>query len=80
MCIRDRTKDTVLDLISKFIFVEVKEKVDDQTGKVKRSENLIFPRYHQPVSYTHLSRIDSIWAISANAKKRQMPGQRMENI
>ena len=41
------TKDTVLDLISKFIFVEVKEKVDDHTGKVKRSENLIFPRYHQ---------------------------------
>ena len=40
-------KDTVLDLISKFIFVEVKEKVDDQTGKVKRYENLIFPRYHQ---------------------------------
>ena len=41
------TRDTVLDLISKFIFVEVKEKIDDQTGKVKRSENLIFPRYHQ---------------------------------
>lgn len=41
------TKDTLLDLISKFIFVEVKEKVDDKTGKVKRSENLIFPRYHQ---------------------------------
>ncbi len=41
------TKDTVLDLISKFVFVEVKEKVDEQTGKVKRSENLIFPRYHQ---------------------------------
>ncbi len=41
------TKDTILDLISKFIFVEVKEKVDDKTGKVKRSENLIFPRYHQ---------------------------------
>ena len=41
------TKDTILDLISKFIFVEVKEKVDDRTSKVKRSENLIFPRYHQ---------------------------------
>lgn len=41
------TKDTILDLISKFIFVEVKEKVDDKTGKVRRSENLIFPRYHQ---------------------------------
>ena len=41
------TKDTVLDLISKFVFVEVKEKVDEETGKVKRTENLIFPRYHQ---------------------------------
>ena len=41
------TKDTVLNLISKFIFVEVKEKVDEETGKVKRTENLIFPRYHQ---------------------------------
>ena len=41
------TKDTILDLISKFIFVEVKEKVDEENGKVKRSENLIFPRYHQ---------------------------------
>ena len=41
------TKDTILDLISKFIFVETKEKVDDKTGKIKRSENLIFPRYHQ---------------------------------
>ena len=41
------TKDTVLDLISKFIFVEAKEKVDEKTGKIKRSENLIFPRYHQ---------------------------------
>lgn len=41
------TKDTLLALISKFIFVEVKEKVDDNTGKVNRSENLIFPRYHQ---------------------------------
>lgn len=41
------TKDTILDLISKFIFVEIKEKVDNQTRKIKRSENLIFPRYHQ---------------------------------
>ncbi len=27
--------------------MEVKETVDEDTGKVKRSENLIFPRYHQ---------------------------------
>lgn len=40
-------KDTLLSLISKFIFVETKEKVDEATGKIKRSENVIFPRYHQ---------------------------------
>lgn len=41
------TKDSILDLISKFIFVERKETVDEVTGKKKRSETLIFPRYHQ---------------------------------
>lgn len=35
-------KDTVLDLISKFIFSE-----DSLTGKIKKSESIIFPRYHQ---------------------------------
>ena len=41
------TKDTLLDLISKFIFIERKEEVDEATGKKKHSETLIFPRYHQ---------------------------------
>lgn len=41
------TKDTILDLLAKFIFVERKEDVDEATGKKKRSETLIFPRYHQ---------------------------------
>ena len=40
-------KDTVLDLIYKFIFIETKEKVDELTGKKKAKETLIFPRYHQ---------------------------------
>ena len=40
-------KDTVLDLISKFIFIETKESKDELTGKTKKSENVIFPRYHQ---------------------------------
>ena len=40
-------KDTVLDLISKFIFIESKESRDELTGKTKTSENVIFPRYHQ---------------------------------
>ncbi len=41
------TKDTVLDLISKFIFIESRESEDELTGKKKTSENVIFPRYHQ---------------------------------
>lgn len=41
------TKDTLLDLISKFIFIERKEETDEATGKKKHSETLIFPRYHQ---------------------------------
>lgn len=41
------TKDTILDLLSKFIFIERKEQVDEATGRKKNSETLIFPRYHQ---------------------------------
>ncbi len=41
------TKDTLLDLISKFIFVERKEKKDNVTKKVTITESVIFPRYHQ---------------------------------
>lgn len=41
------TTDTVLDLIGKFMFIQVSEKEDELTGKTKRSERLIFPRYHQ---------------------------------
>ncbi len=40
-------KDTVLDLISRFIFIEVKESFDEILGKKKVRESLIFPRYHQ---------------------------------
>lgn len=41
------TKDTILDLISKFIFVQRKEEPDELTGKKKHIETVIFPRYHQ---------------------------------
>lgn len=40
-------KDMMLELIKKFIFIEVKEKTDEATGKKTRKETLIFPRYHQ---------------------------------
>lgn len=41
------TKDTILELLSKFVFVERIEKEEFNTGKKKKSENIIFPRYHQ---------------------------------
>lgn len=41
------TKDSILELISKFMFIEIKEKVNESTGKKKVKETLIFPRYHQ---------------------------------
>lgn len=40
-------KDSVLEILTKFMFVEVKEKKDETTGKTKISETVIFPRYHQ---------------------------------
>ena len=41
------TKDTILDLISKFIFIQTSEKENEKIGKVEVKESIIFPRYHQ---------------------------------
>ncbi len=41
------TKDTILDLISRYIFIQVEEKEDKETGKKTKKESIIFPRYHQ---------------------------------
>lgn len=41
------TKDTLYDLIGKFIYVETSEKKDKLTGKKHTVEHPIFPRYHQ---------------------------------
>ena len=40
-------KDTILELINKFIFIETKEETDELTEKRKIKETVIFPRYHQ---------------------------------
>ncbi len=40
-------KDTVLELLSKFIFISSEEKIDEKTGKTVTKEKVIFPRYHQ---------------------------------
>lgn len=39
-------KDSLLNIISRYIHLEVKEK-EDHTGKKYTSETMIFPRYHQ---------------------------------
>lgn len=39
-------KDSILEIISKFVFVETKE-ILDENGKKKIKENIIFPRFHQ---------------------------------
>lgn len=41
------TKDSILDLINKFIFIERKEEKDDANGEIKIKETVIFPRFHQ---------------------------------
>ena len=40
-------KDMVIELIDKFVFIEVAEKVNPVTGKKTKKETVIFPRYHQ---------------------------------
>ena len=40
-------KDSVLEIITKFMFIEVKEDTDEKTGKKKVTETVVFPRYHQ---------------------------------
>lgn len=41
------TKDSILELIKKFIFIETKDEPDVETGKTKTKETVIFPRFHQ---------------------------------
>lgn len=40
-------KDSLLEIIGKFMFIEVKEKIDEITAKSKIKETIIFPRFHQ---------------------------------
>lgn len=40
-------KDHLIEILSKFVFVERLEKEDTRTGKKKLKESIIFPRYHQ---------------------------------
>ena len=54
-------KDSLLEIFSKFMFIEVSEKEDAQ-GKIKKNETVIFPRYHQ---------LDVLRKILADVKKNK---------
>lgn len=41
------TKDMILLLLTKYIFLEQKPEQDEKTGKIKMKERVIFPRFHQ---------------------------------
>lgn len=41
------TKDKILFLIERFIYIKKKERKNADTGKIKRSKEVIFPRFHQ---------------------------------
>ncbi len=41
------TKDRILLLIERFIYIKTKESRNAETGKKKKSKSLIFPRFHQ---------------------------------
>lgn len=41
------TKDTLVELITQFVFIDRTEEKDEDTGRKKVKEKLIFPRFHQ---------------------------------
>lgn len=41
------SKDTLTELITRFVFIERHAERDEVTGKESEKENVIFPRYHQ---------------------------------
>lgn len=41
------TKDSIIEILTKFMFIELKEKRGETTGKSQKLETVIFPRYHQ---------------------------------
>ncbi|MCK8825505.1 type I restriction endonuclease subunit R [Fuchsiella alkaliacetigena] len=53
-------KDSLLEILQKFIFIDVEEKTD-QAGNVEKEEKLIFPRYHQ---------LDAVRKVLADVKQK----------
>jgi type I restriction enzyme R subunit len=47
-------RDCWLDILARFIHLQIETRKDPETGKERRSETLVFPRYHQLDAVTRL--------------------------
>jgi len=52
-------RDSFLDIIGRFMHLQVEEIIDKSTGKTKKKEAFIFPRYHQ---------LDAVRKLAADVK------------
>lgn len=59
-------RDTWLDIIGRFMHLQIEEKVDAATNKKQRTEKMLFPRFHQWDAVTKL----------ITAAKAEGPGQK----
>lgn len=41
------TKDSIIEIVSNFMHVQVEKRKDKQTGRITKKETQLFPRYHQ---------------------------------
>lgn len=57
-------RDSLIELITKFVFIQREQVVDELTGKKTVKEKLIFPRYHQRDAVRQLWRMPSTTAHS----------------
>ena len=62
-------RDSLLDLLARFIHLQIEEKRDDQGRKVKK-ETMIFPRYHQLQAVRTL-----VDAARTRGRGAQLPGR-----
>ena len=72
-------RPSLLDLLARFIHLQVDEKRDDRGRKVK-VETMIFPRYHQLDAVRRLVRMAGNEGVGHKLPDRALGGQRQEQF
>ena len=70
-------RDSLLDLLARFIHLQIDEKRDDQGRKVK-TESMIFPRYHQLQAVRMLVDAARSEGVGQQLPRRALGRQRQE--